>query len=983
MNKVSSANRQQTCLQVETLEPRQMLSAVQIFAGGTTGEEAFDLVINDNVAASYQLQMRSATVFEYETADPVDIDQLQIRFTNDSFDAASGSDRNLIIDKVVVDGVTYQTEHPSTFSDGSYSDAGLTPGTLQTEYLHTTGSFSYSSAAAQSTIDVIAAGSTGVEAFQIEVNGDVVGNFSVSQSFETFRVVVDGVVDTEQDVVRVEFTNDLFVAGEVDRDLFVDRVIINGTSYESEAETTYSTGTWVGVGLPHEGFLNSETLHVTGYFEYLAATDIVVNAAGAEGVERIDLQIDRQTVASYNLSTEFQQFTYRHNTKVAPDQIRVAMVGDTYDPDNDFDTNAFVDWIEIRGRRIESESTRVFSNATYNAQGLADGFGRGSTLHTEGYFQYGFALKPDTFSIPEDAVAVPLAVLANDNVATAIDVEVISGPVNGTLEQISGQLVYTPNPEFVGSDQIVYRDANWEISGTDPAGVAVDINVRQSHQNPQSLINPAIASELTPSGRTLVVEKVVQIPLGENGRQPRLNGLTHVDGRLFVLADGTVDGEGKIYEIVTDASGNQTAVLFLDVGASLLQSRGEVLSNFSPLYGLRGFAFHPEFATNGKLYVSYTSPRPENPSLNYYLSSPENPVAVESAVGEWTFDFATGAVDPLSHRQLFRVGMQTLDHPIGGMAFNPFAQPGDEDYGLLYIGHGDGSEQSAIAGDGQDGNALGKILRVNPLQSGDRPFTSPDTNPFIGSPDFPDEVFAIGFRNPHNLSFARDANGVGQLIVAETGRDNIEEINVVVSGGNYGWADREGPFVHIRDQFRLNGNIANLPSDDADNGFIYPVTLMGHDGEPGASFVGQAIAGGHVIQNGSDELDDQYIFAEFATDGRVYHIDFSDALAQTTSLDPNDPNRDSPEDLTWLTPQELTILFDHDNDDSTTPLIRDSLKDVFDDEPDFQVILSAGKERADVRFGEGPNGELYIINKRNGWVYLATNTVGEGGEQVG
>jgi hypothetical protein len=50
------------------------------------------------------------------------------------------------------------------------------------------------------------------------------------------------------------------------------------------------------------------------------------------------------------------------------------------------------------------------------------------------------------------------------------------------------------------------------------------------------------------------------------------------------------------------------------------------------------------------------------------------------------------------------------------------------------------------------------------------------------------------------------------------------------------------------------------------------------------------------------------------------------------------------------------------------------LKDVLDDEPDFEEIISAGKSRADLRLGQGPSGELYLLNKRNGWIYLATNT---------
>ena len=167
----------------------------------------------------------------------------------------------------------------------------------------------------------------------------------------------------------------------------------------------------------------------------------------------------------------------------------------------------------------------------------------------------------------------------------------------------------------------------------------------------------------------------------------------------------------------------------------------------------------------------------------------------------------------------------------------------------------------------------------------------------------------------------------------------------------------------------------NLPENEVENGYTFPNVIWGHEGVVGESFVGQAIAGGHVIQNGSAELDNQFIFVEFATDGRAYHVDFNQMLDQTTELDADNPDQDQPEDLTWLTPQELTILFDHDNDPGTTPLVRSSLKDVLDDEPTFQTIFSAGKVRADLRLGQGPNGELYILNKRNGWIYVATNTL--------
>jgi hypothetical protein len=61
------------------------------------------------------------------------------------------------------------------------------------------------------------------------------------------------------------------------------------------------------------------------------------------------------------------------------------------------------------------------------------------------------------------------------------------------------------------------------------------------------------------------------------------------------------------------------------------------------------------------------------------------------------------------------------------------------------------------------------------------------------------------------------------------------------------------------------------------------------------------------------------------------------------------------------------------------PLVRGSLKE----ESDFETILTAGKVRADLRSGQGPDGQLFILNKRNGWVYVATNTIAETGFNSG
>ncbi|MEL7081549.1 MAG: Ig-like domain-containing protein [Pseudomonadota bacterium] len=586
----------------------------------------------------------------------------------------------------------------------------------------------------------------------------------------------------------------------------------------------------------------------------------------------------------------------------------------------------------------------------------------------------------DSFITIEGAIDVPMAVLLNDTDPTndPLSVATFTAPTNGTLRIEDGTLLYTPNAGFSGTDSFTYTATDGLWISSEPA--TVDISITAAVEQPQTILDPRIAPELPASGLAMVVEKVAKLPLNSSNNQPNMNTLATQGDRIFVGTEGDIANESRIFELVDDGQGGQEFVLFMDVGQAVFDATGRDLSNDNAKHGgLRSVAFHPDFEDPtsdgyGKMYTSVVEQRPTDPTGFNYLSSPPDPVDADSVLVEWTYDFTTESIDLDSYREVFRVGMFIFDHAIRQIGFDPYAEPGDEDYGLLYIGHGDGSFQSAQQGGGQNNDALGKILRVDPLQDGSEPFSVPASNPFVGDPNMLDEVYALGFRNPAHLSFAQDSSGESHLIVTTIGRDNFDEVNIVTPGGNYGWSEREGPLVHKDAGGGIVNGVEALPADDAQYGYTYPTAFIGHEGPDGAGFVGRALTGGYVIQNGSSEFDDQFIFAEFATTGRVYHADFSDMLDVTTTLDPNDPTRDDPSDLSWVTPSEVTILYDHDNDPTTTPIAKESLKDIFDDNPDFDIKLSKGLTRADVRFGQGPDGELYIMNKHDGWLYLASNT---------
>ena len=79
-------------LNVEALEERQMLSTVQIFAAGTTGEELIQLSIDENVVASFSNLGAGANsgnfqTLTFNTPDTIAADQVRIEFVNDLFDA--------------------------------------------------------------------------------------------------------------------------------------------------------------------------------------------------------------------------------------------------------------------------------------------------------------------------------------------------------------------------------------------------------------------------------------------------------------------------------------------------------------------------------------------------------------------------------------------------------------------------------------------------------------------------------------------------------------------------------------------------------------------------------------------------------------------------------------------------------------------------------------------------------------------------------
>jgi len=374
-----------------------------------------------------------------------------------------------------------------------------------------------------------------------------------------------------------------------------------------------------------------------------------------------------------------------------------------------------------------------------------------------------------------------------------------------------------------------------------------------------------------------------------------------------------------------------------------------------PHSGLRGIAFADDFETSGLFYTSHL----ETPGTSdmTYLGEIFDDAVGDSVVAEWRFDGdAVG-----EYRQLFRISMPTFDDDA---YTNPIKQITMRD-GHLYVSMGDGYTEDVDNDGGRGNDAFGKILRVTPEGVGDFDYSIPQSNPFRDDESYPDEAFAVGFRNPHHLFFTDD----GDLICADTGRDNAEEINVILSGKDYGWNEREGPFVHDTSGGGLiHGVGLDLPDDDADYGYTYPAAVFGHEGgKKGAAYqevVSQSIAGGCPLSSTlNSDLDGRVFYGDFPERGPIFYSYLDDILNAVTEGDPADLEQ---------APTYLATLDYYDTDGTTLIMSTIHFRDIVAYEAEIKGLSEP--TRNDMRFGNGPNGELLVSSKRDGNIYTVLNS---------
>ncbi|MQA89279.1 MAG: hypothetical protein GEU90_03445 [Gemmatimonas sp.] len=429
-------------------------------------------------------------------------------------------------------------------------------------------------------------------------------------------------------------------------------------------------------------------------------------------------------------------------------------------------------------------------------------------------------------------------------------------------------------------------------------------------------------------------EDVITVGFEDFAAIPDIDGeparmMTMVDepgtGRMFLS-----DMRGLLYSVSYD--GQVAEYLNID------DERWEVsVESQSRERGFQSFAFHPQFNEPGApgfgKFYTWTDTDNTTPDPDFVSGGGDD--SHDTVLLEWTAstpDAATYDGDP--PRELARFEQPFGNHNAGHLAFNPTASPDDPDYGLLYMGVADGGSGGDPLDNAQKlSSAFGKVFRIDPLGSDSQngEYGIPADNPFVGSAEDGTlgEIYAYGVRNPQRFGWDSET---GAMYLADIGQNIIEEVSPVTAGANLGWNDWEGSM-----RFVSRSEVDDSdPRGDPD--LTYPVAEFDQS-DPILQPSCCAATGVHVYRDGDiDQLRDLLLFGDFPS-GEIFYVS-ADDLPEGGQ----DPIR--------------RVLLRGEDEEARTVL-----------ELIQETNRSQGREpadRADMRFGTGPNGQLFILNKQDG-----------------
>jgi cytochrome c2 len=383
---------------------------------------------------------------------------------------------------------------------------------------------------------------------------------------------------------------------------------------------------------------------------------------------------------------------------------------------------------------------------------------------------------------------------------------------------------------------------------------ALSTNSLLSNSNGKRYAKPIKSSKLY-----IELEPVVKIPIQKNVPDDKgiatLRVVSSMAKTLFVS-----DQMGLIY-LVKD---NLSSVYF-----DIRQHKEKFV--FSPGIGtgLGSFDFHPDFENNGLFYTTHAEKYVDKPAINDGDWPDSLGVGLQWIITEWKAEIPNSPIFNGKSREVLRFNTPTTAHGGQDLAFEPDLPKTNPNYGLLFLGIGDGGSNNLKMPElgHKPQSILGTILRIDPAGSNGifKSYGIPSDNPFANNMEnnIQKEIYAMGFRNPHR--FAWKAN---DFIVADIGESNIEEVNLVVKGGDYGWPEQEGSYgisTKIDKTY-----IYDLPVDTK-SAFLSPTAQYDHND-------GNAISGGFFYKGNLKALHNKYIFGDIVN-GRLFYIDFANRNA--------------------------------------------------------------------------------------------------------
>ncbi len=395
-------------------------------------------------------------------------------------------------------------------------------------------------------------------------------------------------------------------------------------------------------------------------------------------------------------------------------------------------------------------------------------------------------------------------------------------------------------------------------------------------------------------------------------------------GRIFVN-----DMRGPLYSVTYDG---RTVTEYVDIN----DPNWEVaVQSSSRERGFQSFAFHPQFGETGTggfgKFYTWTDSRNIEPAPDFRPSGGGD--THDTVLFEWTARNPSGTrYDGRPPRELLRIQQPFGNHNGGQIGFNPLASPGDAEFGLLYVSVADGGSGGDPLNHAQNlASVFGKLLRIDPLgsNSANGEYGIPAGNPFAGDGDTATlgEIYAYGVRNAQR--FAWDPVN-GNMFLADIGQNIVEKLTLVTAGANLGWNDWEGSFRFIS---RSEVSLANQRGDPA---VTYPVAEWG-------------------------QLDPLLQRQSAASGLQVYRDDAIPQLANLVLF------ADQPSgEIFYIQADDLP----RGGQDSIRRIL---LNDAGVAKTLLQVIQEKNAEqgrspasRADLRFGPGPDDQVFLLNKYDG-----------------